>query len=260
MSYFPEPYTRSKNKIKAELDLFNYSTKFDLKNATGVDTSKFAKKADLATLKSDSDKLHIVKLVKVPSGLSSLKNKIDKLEVDKLALVPVYLKKLSDVVDNDVVKKTVYDELVKKVNAIDTSDLAKKIDYDAKINEIKVKLSNITGLATTSILAKKAIYDGKISDIEKRYFTTSDYNTFTNGIFDVNMKNKELVNKSDIYKFINNSDLDKKIDTFATKTELKAEKDKIVKLETQVLQVIQVLLLIKVTFSMTDHKISYYFN
>ena len=76
----------------------------------------------------------------------------------------------------------------------------------------------------------------------------------------VNTKNKELVNKSDIYKFINNSDLDKKIDTFAAKAELKAEKDKIVKLETQVLQVIQVLLLIKVTFSMTDHKISYYFN
>ena len=51
MSYFPEPYTRSKNKTKVELDLSNYSTKFDLKNATGVDTSKFAKKADLATLK-----------------------------------------------------------------------------------------------------------------------------------------------------------------------------------------------------------------
>ena len=58
--------------------------------------------------------------------------------------------------------------MVKNVNAIDTSDFVKKIDYDAKINEIKVKLSNIAGLATTtkfndvknkipnvSILAKK---------------------------------------------------------------------------------------------------------
>ena len=30
MSYFPESYTRSKNKIKVELDLSNYPTKYDL--------------------------------------------------------------------------------------------------------------------------------------------------------------------------------------------------------------------------------------
>ena len=30
MSYFPEPYTRSKNKIKVELNLCNYATKSDL--------------------------------------------------------------------------------------------------------------------------------------------------------------------------------------------------------------------------------------
>ena len=35
--------------VKVELDLSNYATKADLKNATGVDTSKFAKKADLAS-------------------------------------------------------------------------------------------------------------------------------------------------------------------------------------------------------------------
>ena len=40
MSYFPEPYTHSKNKLKVELDLYNYATKYDLKSATGVDTSK----------------------------------------------------------------------------------------------------------------------------------------------------------------------------------------------------------------------------
>ena len=43
-SYFPEPYNRSRNKIKVELDLSNYATRSDLKNATGVDTSKFVKK------------------------------------------------------------------------------------------------------------------------------------------------------------------------------------------------------------------------
>ena len=37
----------------------NYTTKSDLKNATGVHTSKLAKKADLANLKSEVDKLDI---------------------------------------------------------------------------------------------------------------------------------------------------------------------------------------------------------
>ena len=31
MSYYPKPYTRGKKKMKAELDLSNYATKFDLK-------------------------------------------------------------------------------------------------------------------------------------------------------------------------------------------------------------------------------------
>ena len=39
MSYFPKPYTRSKNKIKVKLDLSNYATKFHLKSTTSVDTS-----------------------------------------------------------------------------------------------------------------------------------------------------------------------------------------------------------------------------
>ena len=51
MSYFPEPYTYSKNKIKVELDLANYATKSDLRIGTGVNTPKFAKKTNLAGLK-----------------------------------------------------------------------------------------------------------------------------------------------------------------------------------------------------------------
>ena len=40
-------------RVKVELDLSIYTTKDDLKNATGVDTSDFAKKTDLTNLKSD---------------------------------------------------------------------------------------------------------------------------------------------------------------------------------------------------------------
>ena len=47
--------------------------------------------------------------------LNSFKSKADKIDVDKLKPAPVDLKNLSDVVGNDVVKKTPYDELVKKI-------------------------------------------------------------------------------------------------------------------------------------------------
>ena len=43
--------------------------------------------------------------------------------------VPVDLRKLCDVVKNDVVKKTVFDQLVAKVNNIDASDFVLKTKY-----------------------------------------------------------------------------------------------------------------------------------
>ena len=120
MSYFPEPYTRNKNKIEVELDLSNYATKSDLKNAAGVVTLKFANKANLASLKS----------------------KIHKLDLDELETTPVDSSKLSDVVKNEVVKKAVDDELVKKLNAIqnnDTSGLVKKLTVKRKLVMLKRK-------------------------------------------------------------------------------------------------------------------------
>ena len=77
----------------------NYARKTDAKNVTHVDTSSFALKTNLATLKTE----------------------VDKLDIDKLAPVPTDLSKLSNVVKNDVVKKDVFDKLVTKVNNIDTN-------------------------------------------------------------------------------------------------------------------------------------------
>ena len=48
--YFPRPNSLG---AKVALDLSNYATKADFKNATGIDTSDFAKKTELANLKSD---------------------------------------------------------------------------------------------------------------------------------------------------------------------------------------------------------------
>ena len=73
-----------------------YAAKADLKDATGIDTCNFALKSNLASLKTE----------------------VDKLDIDKLVPAPVDLSKVSDVVKNDVAKKTVYDKLV---NSIDTT-------------------------------------------------------------------------------------------------------------------------------------------
>ena len=83
----------------------NYATKTDLKNATGIDKSSFAKKVDLANLKSNVDNLDIDKLKNVPTKLTNLESKVDKLDVYKVVAVPADLRNLSDVVKNDVVKK-----------------------------------------------------------------------------------------------------------------------------------------------------------
>ena len=60
-NYFPEPKSLGR-ELKVELDLSSYVTKAYLKNGAEVDTSSFAKKADLANLKSDVDKFNIDKM------------------------------------------------------------------------------------------------------------------------------------------------------------------------------------------------------
>ena len=82
---------------------------------------------------------------------------------------------------NNVIKKTVYDKLIAKVNNIDTKGLAlktkyeselesktpdtsrlvKKTDYSEKISETENKITNITSLV------KKTDYKTKISEFEK---------------------------------------------------------------------------------------------
>ena len=78
----------------------NYATKKELDHATSVDTSDLEAKIDSIALKAEVDKLHINKLVTVPTSLNNLKTKVDDLDVGKLKAVPVDLKKISDVEDN----------------------------------------------------------------------------------------------------------------------------------------------------------------
>ena len=91
--YFPEPKS-SGGIMKIELGLSNYATKADLKNARGVDASKFAKKVDLANLKFDVDKLDIDELKNLPNNLNNLESTVDKFDDDKLVPVLVDLSKV----------------------------------------------------------------------------------------------------------------------------------------------------------------------
>ena len=84
--YFSKPYEPFGGDINVKVDLSNYATKTDIKNISHVDTSSFALKSNLASLKTE----------------------VDKLDINKLVPVPVDLSKLSDAVKNDVVKKKLY--------------------------------------------------------------------------------------------------------------------------------------------------------
>ena len=152
---FPKPKSLGE-RVKVELDLSNYATKSDIKNAAGVDTLKFAKKVDLANLKSSVGKLDIDKLKNVPTNVSYLKSKVDKSDFVKLVTVPVDLSKLSDIVKNDVVKKDVYNAKIKSIEdkIPDITNLATDTTLNAKINEAEGKIPSITNLARTSLMLK----------------------------------------------------------------------------------------------------------
>ena len=61
--YFPKPFGNFGENIIDKVDLSNDATKIDLKNVTHLDTSSFALKTNLASLKTEVDKLDIGKLV-----------------------------------------------------------------------------------------------------------------------------------------------------------------------------------------------------
>ena len=109
--FFPKPYEPFGRDINFKVNLSNYPTETDLKEATGIDTS-------------------------------SLKTEVDKLDIDKLVHVPVDLTKLSDVVKNDVVKKTVYDKFVTRVNNIDIRGFVLKTKYDTNKSDLEKNKSD----------------------------------------------------------------------------------------------------------------------
>ena len=168
--YFRRHYKRFNGDISVKIDLSNYVNKTDLKNVSHVDISSFALKSNLASLKTE----------------------VDKIDADKLKTGLVRLAELSNVVKNDVIKKTEYNKLFTKVDNIDTTNfvsrtnyekdgtdfedkigkidkkipyvtnLVKKADFNTKITKIEGKIPDISSLATKSALT---VVENKMSDV-----------------------------------------------------------------------------------------------
>ena len=60
--YFPKPYEPFGGDINVKVDLSNYATKTDIKDIAHIDTSRFALKSNLASLKTEVDKSDIDEL------------------------------------------------------------------------------------------------------------------------------------------------------------------------------------------------------
>ena len=84
--YFPTPSSHKEN-IKVEIDLSNYATKKDINDITHVDTSNFALKTSLSSLKTEVDKLDIDKLATVPVDLSKLINVVKMMLLKRLCMI-----------------------------------------------------------------------------------------------------------------------------------------------------------------------------
>ena len=237
--YFPKPYEPIGGDINIKFDLSNYATKAVIKNISHVDTSSFALKTNLASLKTE----------------------VYKLDIDKLVPVSVDLSKLSDVVKK-VLKKDVWDKLVTKVNNIDTSGYVLKTKYDTYKSELEYKIADTSGLvkrtdcngkipyiegkirdvsnlatkaALTTVenkipdvsnLVKKTDYNAKVTEIKNKlnnhnhdkYITTQEFNTLAEDVFNARLKQANLVEKTNLDNTV--SSLDSKIATSKTKLSL----------------------------------------
>ena len=118
--YFPKSYKPFGRDINVKVDLSNYATKTDVSH---VDDSSFALKSNLASLRTE----------------------VDKIDADKLKAVPVDLAKLSNVVENGVIKKTEYNSLKTKVDNIDVSGLLPTSTFNSKITEVEGKITTVDG-------------------------------------------------------------------------------------------------------------------
>ena len=165
MSYYP-PHRSSSNNIKVELDLSNYATKDDVKNITHVDVSSYATKINLASLKTEVDK--------IDTELSNVvKNDIVK-KIDYNAKVTSIEAQIAGLTKNTV------DNLadITKLKAIDTNSFVTRTKFSAdtnalddKIDGVEKQIPDISGLAIKTSLndyLQTSTFNSKVTEVENK--------------------------------------------------------------------------------------------
>ena len=180
-----------------------------MKNVIHVDTSSFALKTNLASLKTE----------------------VDKLDIDKLAPVPVDLSKLSAVVKNDTC-----DFVIKTNYQTDKTELEKKIPYvtdfvkKAKLTELENKIPDVSSLAIKTALTavekkissvnnfvKKKTITQKLLNLKEKltdhnhhkYITAPKFITLASNVFNARLAQANLITNTDFD--VKLSSLNKKI-------------------------------------------------
>ena len=202
-------------------------------------------------------------------------------------LIPADLNKPSYVVRNDVLKKTVYDKFVAKVDNIDTSDFALKAKYQTdktelenkipdvsnlvkktKLTELENEIPDISNLATktaltavenkipsVSNLVKKTDYNTKITEVgnklnnhnHENYIDTPEFNKLAVDLFNARLAQADLITKTDF---------DAKLSSLSRKITQNKSKHLLVENELNKLKtLIQVILLAKVILKEMVHTI-----
>ena len=208
MSDYLTDYT-GKSNVKVELGLKNYATKEELKNITHVDTSSFALKTNLASLKTEVDKLDIPKLKTVSIDLAdlttevqddftkktdfnSLKTKVDKNETDNDNLK-------TKVDSNDLTIKASVASLKTTADNIDLTNYVLKSSYDDKIGYLELKIPDVSGLLQVSS------FNSKVTELENKIKTAENKSDITNLATKTSLKT--VVNKiPDVKGFVKLSD------------------------------------------------------
>ena len=221
--YYPY-YSSELSGIKhltVDVDLEGLASKKDLESIAHVDTSSFALKSNLVSLKTEVDKLDIPKLTTVPADLAKVANDlVEETEFNTLE------KKVNDnktkqnglenkVTNNLLTTESSINDLKTKVNGIDLGKYVKKIDYDTKVGHLGLKIPDVSGLLQTSD------FNSKITEMESKIKAAESKHDISNLANKAELRNVE--NKiPDSNAFVKKTDYSTEIggikNDFVTKT------------------------------------------